>query len=586
VKLPPANINHFWASILVEELIRNGTDYFCLAPGSRCAPLTVAIAENPRARTSIHYDERGVGFHALGYGRATGRPAAVVTTSGTAVSNLTPAVVEASMERIPMLLLTADRPPELRDTCANQTIDQVKSFGDYVRWFVDLACPETGMPPEMVLTTVDQAAYRCRWPLGGPVHINCMFREPLAPEPQDKTLNDEVAAIDGWLARKGPFTDYALPEKRCSSRVLEMLAARLAQTERGLVVVGGLRNDLERTAVSALLEALKWPACVDITSGLRMGDGSGTVIGHYDALLRNKAFVETHRPEVILHMGGRLVSKLLGSFLSQSAPADYMLVADHPERQDPGHEVTVRVEAGLSTFCADLASRLPSHNASLWLASWRQKAKVAHRVLDRFAQTGEDLSEPVVAFLLSRIIPKNHALFLANSMPVRDMDIFSDGQGAGVCVGANRGASGIDGTIACASGFAAGLQGPVTLLIGDLAFLHDLNALNYLRNVAHPVVAVVLNNNGGGIFSFLPIAHFERFLEPYFVTPHGLTFEHAASMYGLAYYQPGTRRDFVRCYKKALKSKKSVIVEVSIEREENLATHTRILTDMQRALEP
>jgi 2-succinyl-5-enolpyruvyl-6-hydroxy-3-cyclohexene-1-carboxylate synthase len=586
VRLPPANINHFWSSLLVEELIRTGTDYFCIAPGSRCAPLTVAIAENPRARTSIHYDERGVGFHALGYGRATGRPAAVVTTSGTAVCNLMPAVVEAAMGRIPMLLLTADRPPELRDTCANQTIDQVKAFGDYARWFVDLACPETSMPPEMVLTTVDQAAYRCRWPLGGPVHINCMFREPLAPEPDDKPLNDGIAAVDGWRTRKRPFTDYALPEKRCSSRVVEMLAARLAQTERGLVVVGGLRNDLERTAVSALLEALKWPACVDITSGLRMGDRSGTVIGHYDALLRNKAFVEAHRPEVILQMGGRLVSKLLGSFLSQSDPADYVLVSDHPERQDPGHEVTVRVEAGLSTFCADLASRLPSPAAFSWLASWQQKTKVAHQVLDRVSQTGEDLSEPVVAFLISRMVPNNHALFLANSMPVRDMDIFSDTQGAAVRVGANRGASGIDGTIACASGFAAGLQCPVTLLVGDLAFLHDLNALNYLRNTAHPVVAVVVNNNGGGIFSFLPIARFEQFLEPYFVTPHGLTFEHAASMYGLAYYRAATRRDFVRCYEKALKGHMSAIVEVSIEREQNLATHTRLLADMQRALEP
>ncbi len=584
MKLRPANLNSLWASLAVEELVRNGVDYFCLAPGSRCTPLTVAVVENAQAKASSHYDERGVAFHALGYGRATGRPAAVICTSGTAVVNLMPAVVEAAMERIPLLVLTADRPPELRDTCANQTIDQVKVFGNYVRWFVDLPCPETSLPPEMVLTTIDQATYRCCWPVGGPVHINCMYREPLAPEPQDEKLDVYMADEGLWSVSNGPFTERAIPKRTASPDALERLSALLGRTERGLVVIGGLRAQKNRAAVSDLLNALKWPVCADVTSGLRMGDGTNTVVGHHDVLLRNKTFASAHRPEVVLHIGGRLVSKHLASFLSQSAPGNYLLITDHPERQDPGHEVTLHIEADLSTFCAELVERLVPRKSSSWLSDWQGRAKAVHQVLQRFSDNRGDLSEPIVAFLISQLIPKNHALFLASSMPIRDMDMFADSLGSGVCVGANRGASGVDGTIASASGFAAGLKRPVTLLIGDLAFLHDLNSLNYLRDADYPVVAVVLNNNGGGIFSFLPIAAFKQFFEPYFVTPHGLTFEQAAGMYGLAYDQPSSRQDFVNCYQKALKSGTSAIVEVQLDREQNVVIHNGLLADMQKVL--
>jgi 2-succinyl-5-enolpyruvyl-6-hydroxy-3-cyclohexene-1-carboxylate synthase len=589
MKQPPANINSFWAAMMVEELIRNGCNYFCLAPGSRCTPLTVAVADHPEAVTTIHYDERGLAFHALGYARASGKPAVVITTSGTAVANLMPAVVEASMERIPMLLLTADRPPELRDCGANQTIDQIKIFGTYARWFVDLACPETSISPRMVLSTIDQAAYRCCWPEAGPVHLNCMFREPLAPEPESHPtrshrMDEYVAATDKWFDSKSPLTEYIPPNRTMRRSVLQKLTDVIMGTQRGLVILGGLQSEAERRAVSACLEVLRWPVCADATSSFRMGDNTGTAVGYYDILLRDNNFARTYRPETILHIGGRFVSKQLAQFLTQTHPAHYILVTNHAHRQDPGHEITLRIETDITSLCRELAAALTSPENRSWLAAWQDKGEEARQVMVKFIASEEKLSEPAVAFLLSRHIPADHGLFLGSSMPVRDMDLFADPRGNAVPVGANRGASGIDGTIASACGFAMGLRKTVTLLMGDLAFLHDINSLAFLHQGKYPVIIVVINNNGGGIFSLLPIARFERYLEPYFVTPHGLSFEHVARMFGLSYFLPGNCRDFVEAYHEAAGSGKSAIVEVPIDRTQNLGVHHQLIDRMQKAL--
>jgi len=579
------NLNSLWASLLVEELIRNGADHFCLASGFRCAPLAIAVSENPKAKSVIHYDERGVAFYALGLARATGRPAVVVNTSGTAVANGWPAAVEAAMERIPLLFLTADRPPELRHTAANQTIDQVKIFGDYVRWFVDLPCPSLSVPPEMVLTTIDQAVYRSCGARGGPVHVNCMYRDPLVPEPEDKDFSDYLKSVNSWLEAEKPYTEYVISKPACEPDTIEKLQRLLEQAERGLVIVGRLCGNVERLAVSGLIQALGWPVCADVTSGLRLGDGSRDIISQSDILVTHEAFAEGHRPDVVLHLGGRFVSKHLAAFVRNCNRSEYILIADHPERQDPGHEVTLRIEADLTGLCDALKKRLSPGAGSPWATSWRKGMAAVQGVLEKFADHGEDLSEPVCAHLISRNIPPEHGLFLASSMPVRNMDLFGDLKGPTVHVAANRGASGVDGTIATATGFAAGLHRPVTLLMGDLAFLHDLNSLNLARRSHHPIIIVVMNNDGGGIFSFLPIARLEGCFEKYFATPHGLTFEPVAGMYGLSYYQPKTRREFLGFYREAIEKGTSAILEVKIDRKENRDLHAELIKKMHEALE-
>jgi len=577
------NRNTLWASLLVEELVRHGVDYFCLAPGSRNAPLTLAVAAHTRVRESMHWDERAVGFHAVGYGRATGRPAVIITTSGTAVANLLPAVIEASLEQIPLLVLTGDRPPELRHTCANQTIDQVKIFGDYVRWFVDLPCPTRRISPAFVLTTVDQAVHRCRRGVPGPVHINCMFREPLTPEPEEADFTAYLKALSRWREMSAPYTVYEGGGCRKEVGGEEGIADILRRTERGVVVVGKVNVWTARTGVRRLAERLQWPVCADITSGFRLGDPSGLVMGAADVLAIDEGFSTAHAPEVVLHLGGRVVSKQMERFFHHDDLTHYILVSDHVGRQDPGHRVTRRVEGDLDEVCSALADQLSLAAPSSWLASWQRRSEAADACLDAYVQGAEALNEPLVARLISEEVPAGHALFLANSTPVRSMNRFANATGAPVCVGANRGASGIDGTLAAAAGFAAGCRRPVTLFMGDLAFLHDLNALNYLKAGEYPVITVVINNNGGGIFSHLPIARYDRFFEKYFVTPHGLTFKKVAAMYGVSYHCPTVVQEFLTAYRQAVDSGGSAIIEIPVNRKKDRAVYMQLIADVHQA---
>jgi 2-succinyl-5-enolpyruvyl-6-hydroxy-3-cyclohexene-1-carboxylate synthase len=568
--------NRLWATLLIEELVRNGVDFFCVAPGSRSTPLVAALAASERARNLVHFDERGTAFAALGYARATGRPAAWITTSGTAVANGLPAVVEAATDGVPMILLTADRPPELRQTGANQTIDQPDIFGDYVRWRFDLPAPDAGIDPAVVLTTVDQAVYRARRAPCGPVHLNLMFREPFMPEFEDR--EEELRAPARWLKSSEPYTRYSATRPAVDLGEVERLWETLRPVERGLVVAGRLPSRKHGESVLRLADSIGWPLLPDVGSQVRLGTRSESLVPYYDALLENGRFKEAHAPQAVLHFGGRAASKRLEQFLAVSQPDPYVVVRGNPFRLDPGHRVTHSIEAGVLDLCATL-TEVAGDNArahSSWTKSWREASGKADEQLDRFLAETQELNEPLVARLISRHVPEEHALVVASSMPIRDLDTFATPDGAPAPLAANRGASGIDGTVATSVGFARGSGRPITLLIGDLALLHDLNSLAMLREL--PVVVVVLNNDGGAIFSFLPIARHEAFFEPYFGTPQGIGFEHAAAMFGLDYEQPHSATEFVDVYRAACARNTPTLIEVQTDREENVELHRKLLS--------
>ncbi|HEX2181465.1 MAG TPA: 2-succinyl-5-enolpyruvyl-6-hydroxy-3-cyclohexene-1-carboxylic-acid synthase [Rubrobacteraceae bacterium] len=575
---PRANL--LWATLLVEELLRSGVGFFCVAPGSRSTPLVAALAANGRAQKLVHFDERGTAFAAVGYARATGRLAAWITTSGTAVSNGLPAVVEAATDGVPMVLLTADRPPELRQTGANQTIDQPDIFGDYVRWRFDLPAPDESVDPAMVLTTIDQAVYRARRAPSGPVHLNLMFREPFLPD-ADEEPGEELVTPARWRASGEPFTRYADTKPAVDPDEVERLWEALRPVERGLVVAGRLASRKQGEAVLRLVDSLGWPVLPDIGSQIRLGASSKNLVHFYDALLASEPFKESHAPQAVLHFGGRALSKRLEQFLARSRPDPYVVVRENPFRLDPGHRVTHSVEADVPALCAALAQaaeRRPPSSDEPWTATWSEASGlVADYLESSFADT-RDLNEPLIARLVSRHVPEGHALCVASSMPIRDLDTFAAPDGVPAPVAANRGASGIDGTVATAVGYARGSERPVTLLIGDLALLHDLNSLAMLRDL--PVVVVVLNNDGGAIFSFLPVARHEEFFEPYFGTPQGLGFQHAAAMFGLRYERPETPPGFVEAYSAACGRDGPTLIEVRTDREENVALHRSLLAEI------
>lgn len=574
--------NHLWSTLLVEELVRCSVGLFCVAPGSRSTPLVAALASNPKARTLIHFDERGTAFAALGYARATGRPAAWITTSGTAVANGLPAVVEASTDGVPMILLTADRPPELRQTGANQTIDQPDIFGDFVRWRFDLPAPDPEIDPAMVLTTVDQAVYRSRRSPSGPVHLNLMFREPFLPNPE--TTTGQLSAPTRWTESGEPYTRYAATKLAIDETEVESLLDALQPVKRGIVIAGRLASRQQGVAVTQLADALGWPVLADIGSQVRLGTQGS--IAFYDALLANEAFAEAHTPEAMLHVGGRALSKRLEKFVVNTRPDTYIVVRENPFRLDPGHQVTHSVETDVVDLCDALrraaAERPVGSPDGDWLAGWHRASEEAGQSLARLLPEGGALSEPHVARMVSRYVPEGHGLVVASSMPVRDLDTYATADGAPVLVASNRGASGIDGAVATAAGFARGLDAPVTLVVGDLALLHDLNSLALLR--ALPVTVVVVNNDGGGIFSFLPVAEHEDFFEPFFGTPQGVGFKPAATMFGLGYAHPHTAAEFGEAYRSAVAGVGATIIEIHTNREENVALHGRLLREVSAAI--
>ncbi|MFN3595727.1 MAG: 2-succinyl-5-enolpyruvyl-6-hydroxy-3-cyclohexene-1-carboxylic-acid synthase [Rubricoccaceae bacterium] len=580
--------NEVWAGLLVEELVRQGVALFCLAPGSRSTPLALAVLRHPRAAHLVHFDERGTAFAALGHARATGRPAAWITTSGTAVANGVPAAAEADADGVPLLLLTADRPPELRATGANQTIRQPPLFADLARWTFDVPPPSAEVDARFVLTTAAQAAYRAT-ATPGPVHLNLMFREPLAPAPDGTDVRALLAPLEGYLAGAAPFTRYAPPPAQPDVRAL---AEALAGRTRGLVVLGPTDDPAAAPAAAALAARLGWPFLPDVLSQGRTAsasEGETARVPFYDLLLGSAAFRRAHAPEAVLLLGRRPTSKRLAQFLEAAAPACLAVVRADAARFDPAHRVTLRVQGDPAAAARALAEALPgtSDSPPAWLRAWKDASARVGDVLERaLGAEGEALSEPFVARAVARLAPEGHGLVAAASMPVRDLDAFAAADGPRLRLTANRGASGIDGTVATAHGFARGLGRPVTLLTGDLALLHDLNSLALLRE-GPPVVVVVVNNDGGGIFHFLPAAEAlppEHF-EPAFGAPHGLGFEDAARMFGLDYARPETPSAFAEAYRAACASGRAAVLEVRTERHANRVLHRDLLARAVAAAE-
>lgn len=569
----PPNLNAFHAHLLVEELTRSGVTRFFVAPGSRSAPLVVAIASSRAARATLVVDERAAGYAAVGHGRADGNPAAVLTTSGTAAANLLPAIVEASLDRVPMIVLTADRPPELRDAGANQSIDQRRLFGSHVRWEHELPCPSDVSPARAVLTAVDHAVALARGPDPGPVHINCPYREPLAPDP-DPWSERAVEGLERWSESDEPFTRTEDPEPSLPPERTAWLTAALAHDARGVVLVGGLPASVDRDAVCALVTRLGWPVIADARSGIRGGDVPAGLVSCLERVTSHEG-IGPYRPDVVLQIGSRLTSKRLLA-LAEVAGCEWIVVDPSRARLDPSHRVTARIFARPDRFATAardaLGDRPPSNRG-------RSLAPLAHRVraaIDSVLDAEADLTEPFAARHVTRHTPGGHGLYLSSSLPIREVDAFGADDGPRLHVASNRGASGIDGVIASAVGFTLAHGKPTTLLIGDLAFLHDANSLALVASQNVPLTIVLINNGGGGIFHFLPIARHDALLTPWFDTPQRVDFGRLAGAFDLPYVRCDDVPAFTRAYGDAVTTVAPRLVEVVTDVRKTHEIHERL----------
>ena len=567
-------LNTLWADLIIEELVRNNVKLFCISPGSRSTPLTVAVAKNKIASQDaiIHYDERGASFFALGHAKATQTPSVLICTSGTAAANYFPAIIEAANENIPLIVLTADRPPELREAGANQTIDQIKMYGDYVNWFFDLPCPDEKISEQFLLTTVDQAAHRSLCPFKGVVHLNCMFREPFLTD-DDVCKHIKSEKVKQWYLGDNKFTEYGQTEIVTDNLASKKITKIINNSKSGFIIAGRLQNEDERQSIIELAEKINWPIFPDINSGLRLGIKSKNIFPYYDLLISNKSF-SLSKVDTVLSFGQGFTSKQLWQWLNENNYKNYIHIAENQNRIDPTHSVTHRMVSSIPSFCKSIIPKIEIQSDKSF--DYKMNIKIEN-LLKKEIDDKNQLSEPGIARAITRLLPKNHSLFSSSSRPIRDFDSYSSTEGNSVIFGSNRGASGIDGTIAAASGFAKALKLPMTLLIGDLAFLHDINSLTFLKQLSYPATIVVINNNGGGIFSFLSTNMHTDIFEKYFGTPHNLSFKKIAEMYDFAYHNPKSKKEFENLYSGAINGSIHNIIEITTNREENLKFHLSLL---------
>jgi 2-succinyl-5-enolpyruvyl-6-hydroxy-3-cyclohexene-1-carboxylate synthase len=608
--------NYLLLRAFVDELARCGMRAACSSPGSRCAPLVLTLARESRVRCFSHLDERCAGFFALGLAKASGIPVAVACTSGTAVGELVPAAIEAHEARVPLLLLTADRPPELRENGAGQAIDQFKLFGSSAKWFFEVEVDEASSERLRWIRTLACRAY---WGAleGGPgvVHLNFPLREPLVSD--DPLPLDESARPDGspYVRRGFAGGQGALPRSRPVGGEGQLLE-RIAAARRGVLVAGRHERGVLGESAAAFCEAAGWPLLADPLSGARLGHAA---IAHYDALLREQGFLGPHRPDLVLRVGDLPVSKPLRTWLAGLGNVRQIALGPEGAWQDPAAVLS-------DSFALEPATALEQARALLgeaedaasepdWLSGWRSADELAAEAilatLRPTSEAGGELSEPAVAAELGVLLPQSATLFVASSMPVRDIEAFWPVRPDPPRVLCNRGASGVDGTVSSAFGAAAHGEGPLLLLIGDVALAHDIGGLLAARRLGLKLTIVLLDNGGGGIFDFLPVsrAPMGREVEAaagggipadgeletplgsdiytrHVATPTGLDFAKAAALYELSHTRVRDLPEFRAALERELARSGAGIIEVAGSRTANVELHERVWEAVSLALNP
>jgi 2-succinyl-5-enolpyruvyl-6-hydroxy-3-cyclohexene-1-carboxylate synthase len=567
-----ATDSHLLLRALVDEFARCGMEHACTSPGSRNTPIVLTLAREQRLRTWSHVDERCSGFFALGAAKASGKPVAVTCTSGTAAANLMPAVIEAHEAGVPLILLTADRPPELRDIGAGQTIDQLKLYGDAVKWFFEIGVQEATAER---MRWIRSLACRAYWTAldgrPGPVHLNIALREPLLldePLSADEPGGGGRPSGEPWVTQLWPQTLVA----HAAYRGLDPPTAVVVAGDLGAVVRPGLAgsHDLGRELAEACASA-SVPLLADPLSGARSG---GAAIAHWDLILRDPQTAAALTPEVVYRIGELPTSKPLRAWLAGLDNATHIHFVSDERWSDPVSRDGTRVVRPIADAITDLSGYLQT-DSSDWLDRWRRAdSAVAHAIAEPLSGAG--LSEPAVATALGQFLPSSATLFVGASMPIRDVEEFFPALNVPPRVLANRGANGIDGTVSSAFGVAAVSDGPVVLLTGDVTLAHDLGGLLAAQRTGLKLTIVLINNDGGGIFNFLPISRETDVFEPHIATATGLDFSVAAQLFGCAYESVDDIDSFAGALMRGLRAEQTTIIEVRTERAANRALHAAV----------
>ncbi|QTD42668.1 2-succinyl-5-enolpyruvyl-6-hydroxy-3-cyclohexene-1-carboxylic-acid synthase [Sporosarcina sp. Te-1] len=555
---------------LTSLLVHAGINRAVISPGSRSTPLAYAFASSDQMETHLQIDERSAAYYALGLAKASGEPVVLLCTSGTAVSNYHPAITEAYYARIPLIILTADRPHELREVGAPQAIDQINIYGKHVKFSVDFPLPEENPDMEVFLDRhMNRAISAARTAPKGPVHINVPLREPLLID-----FEQEEPELTYHHQIKG---SSSLPKES-----VDEIYMLLSEAKKGMIIAGELPTGLNKELFWRFAKSLQWPVLCDPLSNLRSEvprDCWELCIEHYDALLKSASFAAQAVPDTVIRFGAQPISKPLSLYLKNSRPATYLAVDESPFFRDSIGVVTHHIQAAPEAVLAIQVDK----EATEYTRKWTTANHIADSLVETY-DTATPGDEGAIAKLLFEHLPDGSDLFSGSSMPIRDVDTFFRKTGKDISIFSNRGTNGIDGVVSSAFGMQAARKRPAYLLIGDLSFLHDQNGLLVSRFHEYDMTIIIVNNDGGGIFSYLPQASVDNHFEELFGTPTGLTFEHIASMYDAQYAAVSSAEAFKIELEKA-KVKPIRIIEVFTDRKANVEAHRAYWSSVQKGLD-
>ncbi len=555
-------VNNLSGQIIIEELHRLGVDYFCIAPGSRSTPLTCAVAFRDDLQDFVHYDERGIAFHALGYAKATHKPAVIIITSGSSLANVFPAVIEAHYSRIPLIILSGDRPFELIDCGSNQAIDQVKFYNQYVSWQASIPLCDEKLPIGSICSTLGYAYAKS---FEGPVHLNCHLREPFL-------IDQEVSSeeYERWKNQTGPQCHFSPIELKYNPKQLPSLPAR------GAIILGREVEEEDLEPIIELSKKLQYPIFADVLAAQSRAL-LGKTIENYEAIIKAKKDLKF---DCILQFGHTFISKTLLLNLKKTPPKEYFLISSKLRRSDPNHLPSKHICAEVNDFCKATLSQPVEEDLS-WLQFWKFSDQKVSTFLTQFFNKHTHLSEPLTLRSVFQNAKENQLFYIALSMPIRYALAYGDCPHP-VKIYNNRGASGMDGNLATAFGISQGADAPITIVIGDATFLYDLNSLAMIQEMKHPPTIVVLNNYGCEIFSYLPIAEKKEIYRRYFHAEHSFTFEGAATQFKLSYFLPTTHAELCEVLQQPLGQAK--LIEVQSSSSENVSFHKQLDSEIANAL--
>lgn len=583
------NRNYFWAETFIKELNSIGVKYACISPGSRNTPLTLAIANNKKLKSFVHIDERCSAFFALGIAKATNSPVILQSTSGTATAELYPAIIEAYQQRVPLIVCTADRPAELLNTGANQTINQNNLYKNHIRWFFDVGLPEP-IPRRIrhIKAIAKRAVYESMVRSKGPVHLNFPFRKPFEPD----TFTDEVSSEVIETAK------LVLPDKKdlykengkniVSEKWFKEIAQHLTKFKKGLIIAGPENyNELFHFNCQKLASILGYPILADGASQLRFGKhNKENILSSFEGFLRSELFSRKYKPEIILQFGRTITSKALGLFFEKCSAIRFM-VNEYGDWFDPANRANASFACKPYLFCEKMIEHLQSRKvkrSQSWLKATKELDEKSLKVKNEIISKSDFPNECRIIEELVNLLPEKSQLMISNSMPIRDFDYFAPVTKKIINIFNNRGASGIDGITATALGLAVLEKRPTVLLTGDSAFYYDLNALLAARKYKIPLIIILINNNGGGIFEVLPVSKYGKIYKEYFVAPHDLDFSPFVKAFGGNYSLIKSWRDFRDEFGNALKKKGFSVLEIRTDAAASLKLRQVYWKEVNKAL--